>query len=133
MLQMDRPAPDCASLHPGYGRHCEPTGRANARPMTGSAKQSSFVAATKKAGLLRRVAPRNDGERANVTALICPTGKSAANLSSVICKNILLELREHASKPPAPKRDFVEGIQGDLGRPVPFAKIFRFAFHPNHF
>src|SRR5260370_799796 len=40
------------------------------------AKQSSFVAATKKAGLLRRVAPRNDGERANVTALICPTGKS---------------------------------------------------------
>jgi hypothetical protein len=101
--------------------------------MTGSAKQSSFVAATKKAGLLRRVAPRNDGERANVRALICPTGKSAANLSSVICKKILLELREHASKPPAPKRDFVEGIQGDLGRPVPFAKIFRFAFHPNHF
>src|SRR5258708_7707076 len=83
MLQMDRPAPDCASLHPGYGRHCEPTGRANARPMTGSAKQSSFVAATKKAGLLRRVAPRNDGERANVTAPICPTGKSAANRSSI--------------------------------------------------
>src|SRR5260221_10261 len=24
-------------------RHCEPTGRANARPMTGSAKQSSFL------------------------------------------------------------------------------------------
>src|SRR5258708_5942750 len=48
------------------------------------AKQSSFVAATKKAGLLRRVAPRNDGERANVTAPICPTGKSAANLSSLI-------------------------------------------------
>jgi hypothetical protein len=23
-----------------YQRHCEPTGRANARPMTGSAKQS---------------------------------------------------------------------------------------------
>jgi hypothetical protein len=23
-----------------YPRHCEPTGRANARPMTGSAKQS---------------------------------------------------------------------------------------------
>src|SRR5205814_6968131 len=31
-----------ASLYPSYdrGRHCEPTGRANARPMTGSAKQS---------------------------------------------------------------------------------------------
>jgi hypothetical protein len=41
-------------------RHCEPTGRANARPMTGSAKQSSFGAA-KEAGLLRRSAPRNDG------------------------------------------------------------------------
>src|SRR5258708_925127 len=76
--------PDCASLHPGYGRHCERSEAANGRAMTGSAKQSSFVAATKKAGLLRRVAPRNDGERANVTAPICPTGKSAANLSSLI-------------------------------------------------
>jgi hypothetical protein len=28
--------------------------------MTGSAKQSSFGAATQKAGLLRRFAPRND-------------------------------------------------------------------------
>jgi hypothetical protein len=28
-------------------RHCEPTGRAYARPMTGSAKQSSFAAAKK--------------------------------------------------------------------------------------
>src|SRR5687767_11864564 len=39
-------------------RHCEPPGRANARPMTGSAKQSSFW--NRKAGLLRRFAPRND-------------------------------------------------------------------------
>jgi hypothetical protein len=37
-------------------RHCEPTGRANARPMTGSAKQSSFLRCDKKAGLLRRYA-----------------------------------------------------------------------------
>src|SRR5437667_7624248 len=29
-----------------FYRHCEPTGRANARPMTGSAKQSSFVFVT---------------------------------------------------------------------------------------
>src|SRR5882672_3798707 len=35
---------------------------AKRRPMTGSAKQSSFREATKKAGLLRRFAPRNDGE-----------------------------------------------------------------------
>jgi hypothetical protein len=41
--------------------HCEPTGRANARPMTGSAKQS-IVAAERKDGLLRRFAPRNDVE-----------------------------------------------------------------------
>jgi hypothetical protein len=40
------------------GRHYEPTGRANARPMTGSAKQSR----KQEAGLLRRFAPRNDGE-----------------------------------------------------------------------
>ncbi|HSZ95183.1 MAG TPA: hypothetical protein VK767_02665, partial [Bradyrhizobium sp.] len=39
-------------------RHCEPSGCANARPMTGSAKQSREVT---KAGLLRRFAPRNDG------------------------------------------------------------------------
>ena len=39
--------------------HREPTGRANARPMTGSAKQS--ISPRGKNGLLRRVAPRNDG------------------------------------------------------------------------
>src|ERR1700722_9628169 len=40
--------------------HCEPTGRSNARPMTGSAKQSSFVLPQEGTGLLRRFAPRND-------------------------------------------------------------------------
>src|SRR5712692_1379388 len=43
-------------------RHCEPTGRANARPMTGSAKQS-IAPCKRKNGLLRRFAPRNDVER----------------------------------------------------------------------
>jgi hypothetical protein len=38
--------------------HCEPTGRANARPMTGFAKQSMIPLG--KRGLLRRFAPRND-------------------------------------------------------------------------
>ena len=42
-------------------RHCEPTGRANARPMTGSAKQST-APRERKSGLLRRSAPRNDVE-----------------------------------------------------------------------
>ena len=40
-------------------RHCEPTGRANARPMTGSAKQSR-MRPRRHSGLLRRFAPRND-------------------------------------------------------------------------
>jgi hypothetical protein len=39
-------------------RHCEPTGRANARPMTGSAKQSSPLGSSLY-GLLR--CARNDG------------------------------------------------------------------------
>src|SRR6266849_1600060 len=38
----------------------QPTGRANARPMTGSAKQS--MEQQRKDGLLRRFAPRNDGK-----------------------------------------------------------------------
>src|SRR6266478_4834257 len=56
-----------------FWRHCEPTGRANARPMTGSAKQSRRL--RRKTGLLRRgvyhrarrrrdpLAPRNDGKQ----------------------------------------------------------------------
>src|ERR1700687_5830883 len=51
---------DSIFKQPGHKRrHCEPTGRANARPMTGSAKQS-IGAAELKSGLLRRFAPRND-------------------------------------------------------------------------
>src|SRR6185437_7781154 len=41
-----------------FPRHCEPTGRANARPRTGSAKQS--IAPRMKDGLLRRLRSRND-------------------------------------------------------------------------
>ena len=33
---------------------------------------------------------------------------------------------------PARAGQFVELDQSDLGRPVPFAKIFRFTFDPNH-
>src|SRR6202035_4985856 len=41
-------------------RHCEePTGRANARPMTGSATKQS-IRQRARYGLLRRAAPRND-------------------------------------------------------------------------
>src|SRR5690242_20635710 len=41
-----------------WSRHCEPTGRANARPMTGFAKQSMPPLAEAWIS-----APRNDGER----------------------------------------------------------------------
>jgi hypothetical protein len=49
-------------------RHCEPTGRANARPMTGSAKQS--IRPQSKNGLLRRFAPRNDGGSLKIESII---------------------------------------------------------------
>jgi len=41
-------------------RYCEPTGRANARPMTGSAMQSMARHRKIEDGLLRRFASRND-------------------------------------------------------------------------
>src|SRR5258708_7920535 len=96
-------------------RHCEPTGRANARPMTGSAKQSSFSSAERKLDCFVACAPRNDGERARTAATDLPVGQ----ISSVVAL--------------APRHYFVEPDQCDLGRPVPFEKIFRFPFDPNHF
>jgi len=67
----------------------EPTGRANARPMTGSAKSG---AATRDSRIALR-SIRATGLR-RTSRLICPTGKSAGSLvvrlSSPICKNISL-------------------------------------------
>src|ERR1700734_3012708 len=57
----DRETPDRLSPPPANPRHYEPTGRANARPLTGSAKQS--IVQQSKSGFLRRVAPRNDVAR----------------------------------------------------------------------
>src|SRR5258707_7271896 len=58
-------------------RHCEPTGRANARPMTGSAKQSRAVEMA-AAGLLRRFAPRNDERTAKpIVPLPLPVADAA--------------------------------------------------------
>jgi len=45
-------------------RHCEPTGRANARPMTGSAKQS--------------IAPPKEGMDCFVASLLAMTAKLTA-------------------------------------------------------
>jgi hypothetical protein len=58
----DRGRDDVGSIAFARNRHCEePTGRANARPMTGSATRQSISQA--RAGLLRRLAPRNDVDR----------------------------------------------------------------------
>src|SRR5258708_14198746 len=59
-------------------RHCEPTGRANARPMTGSTNQS--ILRRSKCGLLRRFVPRNDGwstPLSNGTCRMNPATKSS--------------------------------------------------------
>src|SRR5580692_240110 len=61
-----------------FYRHCEePTGRANARPMTGSAtKQSSFLRTSAKAGLLP---PSSFGGH---VASIAMTGANASSCST---------------------------------------------------
>src|SRR5258708_28382507 len=54
-------------VHAGYpSRHCEPTGRANARPMTGSAKQS--------------MPPQKESVDCRVGALLAMTGKQCGPL-----------------------------------------------------
>src|SRR6202043_3681507 len=59
LSELGRIAPrECGGI---FCSHCEPAGRANARPMTGSAKQSILCSANRKDGLLRRFTPRNDG------------------------------------------------------------------------
>jgi hypothetical protein len=73
---MHGPAGGCrTSRRPlrGLLRHCEPTGRAYARPMTGSATQS-IVPRKRRDGLLRRFAPRNDGldTTSHSRGMICP-------------------------------------------------------------
>src|SRR5258708_3745279 len=78
-------------------------------------KQSSFSSAERKLDCFVACAPRNDGERARTAATDLPVGQ----ISSVVAL--------------APRHYFVEPDQCDLGRPVPFEKIFRFPFDPNHF
>ena len=60
-------------------RHREPTGRANARPMTGSAKQS--ILSSRPHGLLRRFALRNDDPQSplclEITSPACGGGRRA--------------------------------------------------------
>jgi hypothetical protein len=64
----------------------QPTGRANARPMTGSAKQSSFRA-TGKLDCFVASAPRNDEmEKAGIApGLLCLRSPDAAQREAVRC------------------------------------------------
>src|SRR5260370_36093511 len=55
-------------------RHCEPTGRANARPMTGSAKQS-IAPQGSKLDCFVAYAPRNDVERFAPTRWLANDGE----------------------------------------------------------
>jgi hypothetical protein len=92
-------------------RHCEPSGRANARPTTGSAKQSSSSSqkilplpfSQWDSGLLRRVAPLrkrsafvagNDGNEGVVARRRGGTDLPA--MSSLHAKNISLRLEVEA-------------------------------------
>jgi len=61
-------------------RHCEPPVRPQAGPMTGFAKQSRVPHTI--LGLLRRSAPRNDGETRNDGHLITKTQIPIARLSA---------------------------------------------------
>jgi hypothetical protein len=55
-----RPSTPFSAAGRNWGCHCEPTGRAYARQMTGSAKQSGFAAAERKLDCFVARAPRND-------------------------------------------------------------------------
>src|SRR5258707_13916932 len=68
----ERLCPPYNSLQSISPRHCEPTGRANARPMTGSAKQS--IGRQRKMDCFVAYAPRNDGVDGPRTASMCQTG-----------------------------------------------------------
>src|SRR5258708_38627029 len=84
--------PGAITLSPG---HWEPTGRSNARPMTGSAKAIHKDASA--AGLLRRFAPRNDerwrfDEQAYGADLSpnfsCKAGHSRSGLNGTVVKRM---------------------------------------------
>jgi hypothetical protein len=91
----------------GLCRHCEPTGRANARPMTGSAKQSILRRKERKSGLLR--CARNDVVRVPHTTSIPLRSRGAMRPS---CARILRAQRGRGEcrMPAAPAASCALGI-----------------------
>src|SRR3984885_15559318 len=72
-------------------RHCEPTGRANARPMINSTKQSRVK---RKSGLPRRCAPRNDA--AKLVQLLDRHGDALADTDAHRCERAFSAALFHA-------------------------------------
>src|SRR5438132_10079494 len=88
-------------------RHCEPTGRANARPMTGSAKQSisprkermdCFVASLLAMTSNSNTTPHSRGARRPSFARQCPSIiEGAGNAGCPLHPQPLFELREQVT------------------------------------
>src|SRR5260221_10264927 len=78
----------------------EPTGRANARPMTGSAKQSSFSSAERKLDCFVASAPRNDEEgvsTARYTSTNLPDGQISRKPVQSHLQNYSASMAENSS------------------------------------
>jgi hypothetical protein len=73
-------------------RHCEPTGRAYARPMTGSAKQSSFAAAKKGQIVSAFALTRFGGLPPGVACAASEEGSSQALLARAVAITAFLAL-----------------------------------------
>jgi hypothetical protein len=78
---LPRLIPFMASLPAIWSRHCEPTGRANARPMTDSAKQSIPPRKERKSGLLRGA---SSGARRTDTKGLRPDQNQTRSISELV-------------------------------------------------
>src|SRR5436190_14477426 len=96
-------------------RHCEPTGRANARPMTGSAKQSRGP--KRKNGLLRRFAPRNDVEGPVVKSRAQAYQDAMANQNTapILFDRALLRARQQRARKRGAVTFLLDRVAEDIG------------------
>src|SRR5258708_2422535 len=105
----------CTRSCPGRSastRHCEPTGRANARPMTGSAKQST--ARQRQDGLLRRYAPRNDEKRVG-SSYFFPHHEPVYLLGRGGADDFFVEQRRCRRQLGPHQRDIERGVETAIG------------------
>src|SRR6266403_4677309 len=89
-------------------RHCEPTGRANARPMTGSAKQS-IAPRKRRMDCFVACAPRNDVAPISKTRLRVLAARYARGLQEPSAQRI--RGRRECRAPNAP----ADGVTGSPG------------------